>query len=43
VTQCRSQEKEGKCKPQHFWKGLNKVVLDYFENTTLQDVLDYDI
>jgi Rrf2 family protein len=36
-------EKSGKCKPQQFWKGLNKVVLDYFQNTTLLDILNYEL
>lgn len=33
-------DKESSCKSQKFWKGLNKVVLEYFQATTLQDILD---
>lgn len=32
-------EKEEHCKTQPFWKGLNKVVLEYFQNTTLEDLI----
>ena len=32
-------EKDGNCGAQIFWKGLNDVVLKYFKNTSLQDVL----
>lgn len=35
-------DKESKCKPRKFWQGLNKVVFDYFQKTTLQDILDYE-
>lgn len=34
--------KEGICKAQVFWKGLNKVVLDYFQNTTLENIMEFD-
>jgi Rrf2 family protein len=26
------------CTVQKFWKGLNQVVMDYFKNTTLEDI-----
>ena len=32
-------DKESLCKTQVFWQGLNKVVLDYFQNTTLEDLM----
>lgn len=32
-------EKDGCCSAQSFWKGLNEVVLNYFKNTSLQDLL----
>jgi Rrf2 family protein len=28
------------CTVQSFWRGLNQVVIDYFKNTTLEDVAD---
>jgi Rrf2 family protein len=33
-------EKNGCCSSQVFWKGLNNVVLEYFNNITLQHLLD---
>jgi Rrf2 family protein len=27
------------CTVQKFWKGLNQVVMDYFKNTTLEDIV----
>lgn len=30
------------CKTHFFWRGLNNLVLDYFKNTTLQDLLTSD-
>lgn len=32
-------ERDGNCGAQVFWKGLNRIVLDYFKSTSLQDVL----
>lgn len=32
-------DKEGSCGAQVFWKGLNKVVEEYFHKTKLQDVI----
>lgn len=32
-------ERHGKCSSQPFWKGLNKVVSDYFHATSLEDLL----
>lgn len=26
------------CTVQKFWKGLNQIVIDYFKNTTLEDI-----
>jgi Rrf2 family protein len=28
------------CKTKKFWKGLNNIVHDYFQNTTLADIID---
>ncbi|MBN2806645.1 MAG: Rrf2 family transcriptional regulator [Prolixibacteraceae bacterium] len=33
-------ENNGSCSAQIFWKGLNNVVLEYFKNTSLQQLLD---
>lgn len=30
------------CKTHFFWRGLNNLVLDYFKNNTLQDLLTSD-
>lgn len=32
--------KDGKCNSQHFWKGLNQLVLEYFTKYTLADLMD---
>ncbi|HKM93046.1 MAG TPA: Rrf2 family transcriptional regulator [Prolixibacteraceae bacterium] len=34
--------KSSKCKSQLFWRGLNNVVVDYFKQTTLYDLLKID-
>lgn len=31
-----------KCKSQHFWRGLNNIVHDYFKNTSLADIMNSD-
>lgn len=36
-------ENSGTCRPQKFWKGLNKVVYDYFTSTTLEDIMGYEV
>lgn len=33
-------ERSGECATLPIWKGLNKVINDYLDNITLQDVLD---
>jgi len=44
VIECLSQhvtcEMEKICYTYPFWKGLNKIVEDYFNNATLQDLID---
>ncbi len=44
VIECLSQhvtcEMEKICYTYPFWDGLNKIVEDYFNNATLQDVID---
>ncbi len=44
VIECLSQhvtcEMEKICYTYPFWKGLNKIVVDYFTNATLQDLID---
>lgn len=44
VVECLSQhvtcEMEKICYTNPFWKGLNKIVVDYFTNATLQDLID---
>ena len=37
VNQCERAEK---CKTLSMWKGLNKVIADYLDGITLQDLLD---
>jgi len=36
-------DRDGKCNSQQFWKGLNKIILNYFNQTTLQDLINGDI
>jgi Rrf2 family protein len=42
VIDCMSSnfqcDREEGCTVQKFWKGLNHVVIDYFKNTTLEDI-----
>lgn len=35
-------DKSSKCKSQLFWRGLNNVVVAYFKQTTLHDLLKID-
>ncbi|MGN0330268.1 MAG: RrF2 family transcriptional regulator [Kineothrix sp.] len=35
-------ERAGYCKTLGMWKGLQKLIEDYFENITIQDLLDDD-
>lgn len=46
VIDCVSLEnncnKDGRCRAQVFWKGLNDVILDYFQKTTVKDLMDLD-
>ena len=33
-------ERAGECATLHVWEGLQKVIFDYLDNITLQDILD---
>jgi Rrf2 family protein len=36
-------KRNGKCKSQVFWQGLNEVVLNHFKSTTLENLMNIDI
>ena len=40
LSDCIHCELEAKCPTRKFWYGLNTMIIDYFKNATLRDLMD---